>query len=196
MELLVEGGAFRCRVVLIGETSVSKTSILNRLIQRRFDSSESSTIGANYQIYVADINSVKLELQIWDTAGQEKFRSLGPIYYRNAIGAIAVFDVTKIDSFHNLEDRIASFVDCVGNDAIISVVGNKTDLENLRKVDPVIARTFAAERQCNYFETSARTGDGIDELFQAFAQSVLQQGKLNNNSNTAEFDLKEKSCQC
>jgi small GTP-binding protein len=80
MELAVEGGALRCRVVLIGDSSVGTTSILQRLVQQQFDPNMTSTIGANSECHFVDVNSVKVELQIWDTAGQKKFPALGPIY--------------------------------------------------------------------------------------------------------------------
>jgi small GTP-binding protein len=196
MELLVDGSAFRCRAVLIGESSVGKTSILSRLVQGRFDRCQSSTVGADYQVYVADVNSVKLEMQIWDTAGQEKFRSLGPIYYRNAVGAIAVFDVTNHESLIRLEDWIAAFTETAGCETVVAIVGNKADLASARQVSPDVARAIADERQCRYYETSACTGEGIDEFFREFAICVLQRRMLTKTPDSADLALAPTARQC
>ena len=97
------------RIVTVGETSVGKTSILNRFISEEFDFNERPTIGGTFLIFSQEIENKKIDLQIWDTAGQEKYRSLGPIYCRDASVGLIVFDITSTISFYKLKDWIKIF---------------------------------------------------------------------------------------
>jgi small GTP-binding protein len=169
----VSGPAFRGRVVVIGDSSVGKTSILSRLLEDRFDHNEGATIGANYQLWMDEIASVKVELQIWDTAGQEKYRSLGPIYFRGAIGAVIIYDVTNRESFNHLEDWITGFSEVAETGALIVVAGNKCDATE-HVVGRAEAREWAIARGIDWYQTSAKTGEGITELFRKFAGALLQ----------------------
>lgn len=170
------GTSFHCRVVLIGDPSVGKTCILSQLVDHKFSASEQSTVGANYQIYIEDINGLKIEMQIWDTAGQEKFKSLGPIYYRNALGALIVFDETSRQSFDNLESWIDAFND-VSQNATIFIVANKCDMVNERQVNFSDAEEYARRKNYRAFETSAKTGYGVHELFSELASSIVSSKK-------------------
>jgi small GTP-binding protein len=197
MDLLVDGGAVRCRVVLVGEPSVGKTSILSRLVQHQFHPNQTPTIGASYQIYVVDMNSIKIELQIWDTAGQEKFRALGPIYYRNATGAIAVFDITNRTSFENLGLWIASFTEAAGDGATLAIAGNKADLESAREVTDAKAREFAIGQKAEYYETSASTGQSIEQMFTELAKRIICARNLTElQAEQALLEPVQSSCHC
>jgi small GTP-binding protein len=168
-----ETGQFRCRVVLIGDPSVGKTSILNQLINHAFDSDQPSTVGANYQNYVQDVDNIKVQLHIWDTAGQEKFRSLGPIYYRNALGALIVYDITQRRTFLNIETWIQEFQEAAGRAPIIVIVGNKTDMAEDRIIPTSEGQDFAESRIFLFTEISARTGDGITPLFDTLTRAIV-----------------------
>lgn len=161
------------RVVLIGDASVGKTSILNRLIEDRYDELEAQTIGANYQLFTQEIDSSRVEMQLWDTAGQEKFRSLIPVYYRNAIAAVAVYDVSNMDSFSHLSDWIEQFQNEAGVAAVVFVVGNKTDLVDDRQVKAEDAESWAHARNYSFFECSAKSGDGVKHLFEEMAKAIV-----------------------
>ena len=161
------------RVVLIGDASVGKTSILNRLIEDRYDELEAQTIGANYQLFTQEIDSSRVEMQLWDTAGQEKFRSLIPVYYRNAIAAVAVYDVSNMDSFSHLSDWIEQFQNEAGVAAVVFVVGNKTDLVDDRQVKAEDTESWAHARNYSFFECSAKSGDGVKHLFEEMAKAIV-----------------------
>ena len=188
------------RVVVIGDPSVGKTSILNQLIDKTFNPYEHSTIGANYQFYTQDVDGTRVEIQIWDTAGQEKFRSLGPIYFRNSIGALAVYDITNRDSFNNLQEWIRTFTEVAGSDVIICIVGNKCDLPQ-RVVTMQEAEEFlkssANPQNYLFFETSAKTGLGVNELFLRLAEELVKFKSANGDVLPKPATAKqEKDCSC
>lgn len=189
--------SFQCRIVIIGDTSVGKTSILNQLIEQTFQEYEQSTVGANYQLYVEEIDGKKVEIQIWDTAGQEKFKSLGPIYYRNARGAAVVFDVTNRHTFDDLTEWITAFTEVAGTDTAIFIVANQIDRADARQVDSDEVKKWADSNDYKVFETSAKTGVGIKELFHEIATEILKNFVSNaKQTQNAEPYEGEKKCSC
>lgn len=186
------------RVVVIGESNVGKTSILNKLANDNFNINELPTIGSNYQTYVHQIQGVKIELEIWDTAGQERFRALGTLSYRGANAALIVYDQTKKDTFESLEMWIKTFTDCVGDGKVIFIVANKSDLPVKDEgINYEEAENWAASKNYRIYQTSARSGQGIKELFADLAKSILDlhmsnasvvqtQSKKINESNQQE----------
>ena len=183
------------RIVLVGDSSVGKTSILNQLSDHRFNESEKSTIGAAHQILIEELeNGQKLELQIWDTAGQEVFRSLGPIYYRSANAAIAVIDQTSRDSFVHIDSWITSFQNIAGTDTTVMILANKMDLvremreHNENDNDDVADKScivefaevqkYANDNKYIAFQTSAKTGEGIREMFKRLVSVLVENGQV------------------
>jgi small GTP-binding protein len=162
------------RVVLIGDPSVGKTSILTALIGDQFNPFEQNTITANWHLHIEEVNSERVELQIWDTAGQECYRSIGPLYYRLAVAGIVVFDVTSLTSFANVRSWVTAFHEAAGTNVSVFLVGNKIDLVDQRLVQFDDASQFANEQKHTSFETSARSCIGIHELFQAVAEKVAR----------------------
>ena len=162
------------RVVTIGEEAVGKTSITSRLIDDKFNPYEPGTIGATYQQFSETINNERLEIQIWDTAGQEKFKSLSPIYFRNAAAAICVFSLTSRASFANIKSWIDSFHDVAGSRAIVYIAANKCDLEHEFEVTVEEAKEWAAEQNLKLFTTSAKTGEGIVAMFRELAEELYR----------------------
>jgi small GTP-binding protein len=180
--MLISGTSFHCRVVLVGDASVGKTSLLNQLVTRQFNSLETPTIAANFQVFLEDVDGAQIEMQIWDTAGQEKFRALSPIYYRNALGAIVVYDVTNRRSFEGLSDWISGFTDVAGNRTIITLVGNKCDVTD-KVVTFSEARDWAFARGYQIYQTSAKTNEGVKELFQGLAKEFVHQRLAKRDRN-------------
>lgn len=168
----IEKDCFHCRVVMLGNTQVGKTTILNRLLGGPHIDAE-PTVGANYQLYVREIDKRKIEIQIWDTAGQEKYRSLGPIYFRNALGAVVVYDVTNLASFNALDGWIKAFQDVAGKQTVIAIVGNKKDRDDI-VVDCAKAEQWAEHNNYIHATTSAVTGEGIAEVFRDLSERLLR----------------------
>mgnify|MGYP001028397697 CR=1 FL=1 len=169
-----ENDASFFRIVTIGDESVGKTSIVIRLIENRFNPHEAGTIGANYQVYSQLVNGSRIELQIWDTAGQEKYRALAPIYYRNTSAAIVVFSLSNRQSFLDLNPQIDTFFSVAGQQAIVYVAANKSDLFDEYQVTYDECEQWAKERGFHIYLTSAKTGEGIPQMFSDLANELFK----------------------
>ncbi|OHT16939.1 small GTP-binding protein [Tritrichomonas foetus] len=172
--MIIADDVLMARAVLIGDSSVGKTCLVNQFIHNEFNPQEVSTIGALYETYSSTVNGKRIELQIWDTSGQEKFKSLGPVYYRDAAAAILVFDLTSRNSFLNLSSWLNLFKNVTGGQSIIVVVGNKKDLSDSVNVTENEAREWAASFGYNFFVTSAKNGEGVKEVFESLMHSLVE----------------------
>jgi small GTP-binding protein len=160
------------KIVLVGETQVGKTSIVTRLVNDKFTSGGPATIGASFQNYKVATKNGMTSFQIWDTAGQEKFRSLAPMYYRSSDVAIMCFDCTKRVTLEALDDWSRELIEKGPPNLIKILVANKCDLEDQREVTKKEADDFAYKNQINHFaEVSAKTGAGVKELFIYIAEN-------------------------
>lgn len=164
------------RVLAIGNAGVGKTSIVNYKFSGKFNPSETTTTGACFYINREEVNGSTIEMQIWDTAGQEKYRALGPIYYRNADAAFIVFALTEKRSFDELDTWIKAFTSVVGTDVLIYLVGNKSDCVEELQISHSDIEKFANDRKLPFLITSAKTGEGIDDLFQIIAKDIQEKG--------------------
>ena len=163
------------KLLLLGDSSVGKTSILLKYISNKFDESSISTVGVDYMDKIIDYNKFKIKLQIWDTSGEEKFRTITKNFYRNADGLLVVFDLTKKESFHHVGSWINEAKE--NNDKLKTLlIGNKLDLKDERIVAIDVAKQFAEKNNLKYIETSAKDGTNINESFQAIID-LLFDGK-------------------
>lgn len=162
------------RVVLLGDPFVGKTALIGRFIENERPANYNETIGAAFHTFTQKINDKSVTLQIWDTAGHEKYRALGPVYYRNACAGILVYDVTNRRSFENLPQWVQSFRESVNQNVPLFIVGNKVDLEDELQVDVAQGQQFAQESNFRFFSTSALTGFNVNFLFQKVAEEVLE----------------------
>jgi small GTP-binding protein len=178
------------KLVLLGATSTGKSSLCERLVRKSFRAgSVPSTIGAAFASYLlADDGKEPVKLEIWDTAGQEQFSSLAPMYYKRAGGALLVFDVTNTGSFSDVERWHAELLDNGPDGVAIVVCGNKVDLANadpsLREIETEDAESLAADIGATYVETSAKDGIGVREAFRVLADEVLRRER----AAAGEFD--------
>ena len=163
------------KLLLLGDSSVGKTSILNKYISNKFDESSISTVGVDYMDKIIDYNKFKIKLQIWDTSGEEKFRTITKNFYRNADGLLVVFDLTKKESYDHIKSWINEAKE--NNDKLKTIlIGNKLDLKDERIVAIDVAKQFAEKNNLKYIETSAKDGTNINESFQAIID-LLFDGK-------------------
>jgi small GTP-binding protein len=177
------------KVVLIGATSVGKTCIVKRGTTGVFDSSTMPTLGASYTSKLVNVGDSITRLLIWDTAGQERYRGITPMYYRNAIAAIIVYSISDGESFKQVEVWLKSLEENIPAGVLLFLVGNKSDLEDAREVTIDEGQEKANAIHATFSEVSAKTGDGVDELFITVATTCLEhrQAKLKNQaSNQAE----------
>jgi small GTP-binding protein len=185
------------RVVSIGDSSVGKTSIINRFLRDTFEPEEPETIGVLYDSFIQEVNGATVEIQLWDTAGQEQYRSLGPVYFRSAGAAIVVFDLTNEESFRSIGDWINSFRNVCRDSAIVIVVGNKSERTD-RTVQADEAKAWAKEHNASYVETSAKTGQGVkvlfDELVALLAPSIVDVAESRSSLDLQSSLNEKKGC--
>ncbi|KAK8892295.1 hypothetical protein M9Y10_029520 [Tritrichomonas musculus] len=167
------------KVVLLGQSAVGKTCIVNHLLTGKFDDSVSPTLGASYASKTLDINNQKVSLQIWDTAGQERFRVLAPMYYRGAQAAILVYSIIDDASFQEVDYWASSLKENAGSGVELFLVGNKCDLESERVIKEDQGKDKAESIGAQFFETSALTGASISDLFTTLAKKCIE-----NNPST------------
>ncbi|ORY43361.1 ras-domain-containing protein [Rhizoclosmatium globosum] len=160
------------KLVFLGEQSVGKTSLITRFMYDKFDNTYQATIGIDFLSKTMSVENRSVRLQLWDTAGQERFRSLIPSYIRDSSVAVVVYDITSRSSFQNTTKWIDDVRAERGNDVIIVMVGNKTDLSDKRQVSTEEGETKAKEADVLFIETSAKAGYNVKALFRKIAQAL------------------------
>lgn len=165
--------AQRFKVVLLGEGRVGKTSILLRYIRGEYDDKQVSTLQASYLDKKIVVDNKAVQLSLWDTAGQERFHALGPIYYRDADGALLVYDITDEQSFVKVKTWVRELRKIVGNDIAITIAGNKIDLEKNRHVVEKDALEYAESVGAAHYHTSAKLNKGLDDAFVDLAHKMM-----------------------
>ena len=151
------------RIVMLGSTAVGKTSLINRIVHKKFDQMTQPTTGAGYFQYKSEGPNPR-EVAIWDTAGMERFRSLNSVYYQRAVGAILVFDLTNYESFQALESWRQEFVSKTNPNTAIVLVGNKCDRVDDIEVEQNEIDAYVQEHGFKYFRASALTGENVEQL--------------------------------
>ena len=162
------------KLILIGNSGVGKSSILQRYIKHTFEESYKCTIGVDFLMKSIIVNGKTVKLQLWDTAGQEKYKSMVSSYYRGANVALIIFDITNHKSFESLPNWIENFYKNGPEQKNIILIGNKKDLEEERQVTQEEAEAFSETNNMIYFETSAKDGDNIDYVFNYTAEKLLE----------------------
>jgi small GTP-binding protein len=168
------GHRFDCSVktIIVGDSGVGKTSISFRFIKNFFKHTAPATLGVEFMSKIIATKSRRIEFQLWDTAGQELFRSVTRAYYRGAIGAFIVFDLTQRATFMDLRRWIADVQATALPEVVTILLGNKSDLTAAREVSREEAEQLAAEKKIMYFETSAFTGDNVEDAMLACLAEV------------------------
>ena len=172
----LEGVDIVYKFLLLGESTVGKTSIIIRYIENTFNDSNTSTCGVDVKHKYVSCDNNKIRLDIWDTAGQERFRGLAKNYFRGAHGFILVYDITNKESFIKLKGWIKDAKEKINKEDSykIMVVGNKKDCENDRAVEYNNLKQFGEDNKVIFSEVSAKTGEGIDKLFNDFVHELLK----------------------
>merc|ERR1719197_1574258 len=165
-------GLNKYKLVFLGEQAVGKTSVITRFMYDTFDNNYQATIGIDFLSKTMYLEDRTVRLQLWDTAGQERFRSLIPSYIRDSSGAIVVYDITNRASFLNTTKWIEDVRNERGNDVVIVLVGNKTDLTDRRQVSTEEGEKKAKESDVMFIETSAKAGNNIKALFRQLAAAL------------------------
>ncbi|MBD3211900.1 MAG: GTP-binding protein [Candidatus Lokiarchaeota archaeon] len=163
---------YKFKITLFGSEAVGKTSLLLRYIKNSFTPDLKKTIGSNFLIKDLSIGETSIRLLIWDIAGQTAFQKLRSIYFKGSNGALGVYDVTEPQTLLKIPGWVSSIKKSVKKNIPMILLGNKIDLE--RKVDPSEAKDLAERLKCEYMETSAKTGEKVDEAFGRIARACLK----------------------
>jgi len=170
------------KYIIVGDTAVGKSCLLLQFTDKRFQPVHDLTIGVEFGSRTINIDGKQVKLQIWDTAGQEKFRSITRSYYRGTSGALLVYDITRRETFDHLVEWLEDCRKYSNPNIVIMLIGNKSDLEEKRAVSKEEGERFAKEHGLYFLETSAKTDNNVDEAFIASAKHIYQlveKGELN-----------------
>ncbi|CAA91296.1 Ras-related protein Rab-21 [Caenorhabditis elegans] len=204
LETNVDQKSFKFKIVLLGEGCVGKSSLVLRFVENKFSCKHLSTIQASFQNKTVNVEDCQADLHIWDTAGQEKYHALGPIYYRGSNGVLLVFDITDRKSFEKVKNWVLEIKTCLGNTAEILIVGNKIDLEEERQVTRQDAEAYAESEGALYMETSAQDNVGISDAFESLTAKMIEHSRTrsteppstNRSIRLIDNDEAERSKKC
>lgn len=181
--------AERVKVVLLGASNVGKTCLIHRWISGTFSANQTSTVGSAYFSQILEFEGNSYEINIWDTAGQEQFHSLTPVYCQGSSAGLIVFDVINRNSF----EEVQNYIDLIKNvpKATYMIVGNKIDMKDKRAVSYEEALEFARKRSVTYLEVSAVTGQCVDDMFNEFCLQAIDNyiKSSHTSSETISVDL-------
>jgi len=186
------------KIVLVGDSGVGKSNLLSRFTRDVFTADDKSTIGVEFATRILPMKDGKrVKAQIWDTAGQERYRAITTAYYRGALGALLVYDITKQLTLENIPRWLRELKDHANRDIVLIIVGNKCDMDENRQVSEEQVKSMAAELGVEYIEASARNNINVEKGFLYVVEKIYQHAKLHrasvgdrngnssgNNSNT------------
>lgn len=173
------------KIILIGDASVGKSCIVQQYVTGTFQDLTKATVGAAFISKDVEMEGKNYTLNIWDTAGQEAYRYLVPMYYRDAGIGIIVFDITKRESYDSVSTWLEDARKEVGDTLLVVICGNKCDLDSERQVTFDEAMVFASQNNILYTETSALSGSGVGKLFE---MSLLEYQKRNATAEKKDED--------
>ncbi|KAF2893877.1 hypothetical protein ILUMI_12295 [Ignelater luminosus] len=183
------------KVVILGDQGVGKTSLILRYLEKEFDRHISPTIGASYFSCSVAIKNVIVKLQVWDTAGQERFKAMTPMFYRNANIAFLAFDITRPETFQNIQNWVTELNGNIHTHVIMIIIGNKSDLSNDRKVPREEAIRYSNGIGATYYECSSLKNLGVDRIFESAAIKLLKHlDPYFNNYIDCENSIDAPSC--
>ena len=180
MSECINENAIPCKVIIVGDSGVGKTSIIGRYINK-FNENEKSTIGASFSNKISIIDKYKISFDIWDTAGQERYRSVSTIFYKEAYLCIFVFDITEPQSFESIKNYwYNTVIENASSKIILGIAGNKNDLYEKEKVKEKEVQKFCKEIDALYFSTSALLNNSIDDMFTKLGQKFIASQTFKN----------------
>ena len=178
---------FLFKLILIGDSSVGKSNILLKYLKGDFDPNSKATVGVEFGTKNIEIKNKKVKIQIWDTAGQERYRSITSAYYKGAKGAFIVYDITRKNTFDNIDKWVSDLKINGDKNIAIILIGNKSDLDDKREVQKEEGIKKSEEYKTAFMETSALNGDNINKAFEELIEQIYQ-----NNCTIIEEEKKWK----
>ena len=162
------------KIVLVGHTNVGKTCIVRQATTGVFSEDSAPTLGASYVSKLTNVNGTDVRLQIWDTAGQERYKGMTPMYYRGAQTALIVYSVTDSESFDSVDSWLTSLRENAEPNIILFLLANKCDMESERVITTEQGQEKAKQMDAHFYEVSAKTGNGIEEVFSDIPRYFLE----------------------
>ncbi|KAK9059578.1 hypothetical protein SSX86_020282 [Deinandra increscens subsp. villosa] len=160
------------KIVLIGDSGVGKSNILSRFTRNEFYLESKATIGVEFATRTLQVEGKMIKAQIWDTAGQERYRAITSAYYRGAVGALLVYDITKRPTFDNVQRWLRELRANADSNIVVLMAGNKSDLNHLRAVDEQDGRSLAEKEGLSFLETSALEAHNVEKAFQTILTEI------------------------
>ena len=188
---------FLFKILLVGNSSVGKSSLFLRFVDDVWNDVFVPTIGVDFKIKTLKINEQNVKLQIWDTAGQERFRTIISSYYKGAQGILLVFDLTEKESFESLNNWLIEIEKNANKNVVKILIGNKCDLEDKRVISYSQAKDFADSNGLNYVETSAKTNNNVTEAFSEIGKELMDASSKDKeffaNENKKTISISDKT---
>lgn len=187
-----EGEEYLFKVVIIGDSAVGKSNLLSRYARNEFNLHSKATIGVEFQTQSMEIDGKEVKAQIWDTAGQERFRAVTSAYYRGAVGALIVYDITRRTTFHSVTRWLQELDSHSETTVARMLIGNKSDLDNIRDVSVEEGVKLAEEEGLFFMETSALDSTNVQKAFEIVIREIysnVSRKVLNSDSYKAELTV-------
>jgi len=162
------------KIVIAGDQGVGKSNLLLRYTRDTFQQDSKPTVGVEFAIKCVEIEGKRIESQIWDTAGQERYRAIASLYYRQAVGALLVYDITNFESFENLPLWLTEIRTHGKDDIVVGLLGNKLDLRHIRAVTTAEGQQFASENNLLFLETSSLDAHNVELAFEDMIYQVYK----------------------
>ena len=172
------------KVVLVGDSGVGKTNIMSKYLKNQFMENSKATVGVEFGSKLFNHEGHKIKAQIWDTAGQEKYKAITGAYYKGSKGAFVVYDITRKETFASVERWVNDLKSTSDPKLTIILIGNKNDMEDQRQVTKEQGEEKAKSFGCAFLETSALSGDNLDKAFTLMVKEIFE--KFNSESTGEE----------
>ncbi|KAL3616306.1 Ras-related protein RABA5b [Castilleja foliolosa] len=186
------GEEYLFKIVVIGDSAVGKSNLLSRFARDEFDHHSKATIGVEFQTQVMEVDGKEVKAQVWDTAGQERFRAVTSAYYRGAVGALVVYDISRKATFENVKRWLDELNTHCDTTVATMLVGNKCDLEDIREVSLEEGKALAEEEGLFFIETSALDSTNVTNAFEIVVREIfdkISRKILNSDSYKAELSV-------
>ena len=171
------------KLLVVGDSSVGKTNFVMRLINNEFSKNYMTTSGIDLKTTDIEIKNKKIHIQLWDTAGQEKYKAITKNLFLKVMGALIIYDITNEASYNNLKAWVKLIKEESGKHMQLIILGNKSDLNDQRKISKDEAINYAKEQNIEYIETSSKTGENVKKAVTMICENILENKELNDSSS-------------